>query len=97
MKDRPDDLERRIRFNHACPQFEQAFFRVFFRSMNGDVRHAHFAPGSGAAFARLFAETLGERGQIVFRQQFFLRHEKVLSDLRHLATLFSCNGIALRV
>jgi hypothetical protein len=45
----------------------------------------------------LFSEMSGERGQIFFRQQFFLRHGKVLDDLRNLATLFSCNGIVFRV
>ena len=97
MKDRSANLERRIGFNHPCSQFEQTFLWVFFGTMNGDVRHAQFASGFRAAFARLFAEALGERGQIFFRQQFFMRHEKVLADLRHLATLFSCNEIAFRI
>jgi len=90
MKDRPDNFERRVGFDHARSQLEQAFLRVFFGPMDGNVRHAHLAPGFGAAFARLFAETFGEHGQILFRQQFFLRHGKVLADLRSLATLFPC-------
>ena len=66
MKHRPNNLERRIGFNHARAQFQQALRRFFFRLEDGGLRHLHFPRRLCAGFAGLFPESFGKTSQFVF-------------------------------